>query len=203
MKDVELKLIVELMKNSRRSDRELAKALKVSQPTISRTIRKLEKEGLIREYTAIPDFYGLGFDLMSVNFVKFKPNTTLVDIEKMKKTANEFESQSGIPSILVMNGMGLDSDRILHNVPQKLLLILKTRRHNEKQSPRKRWKIREFPSRLAGQDALPAPDYDSAGKIPVPHGKGRQAKNLNESSSFGYTNNCRKGSCNGARSLKT
>jgi len=113
MKDVELKLIVELMKNSRRSDRELAKALKVSQPTISRTIRKLEKEGLIREYTAIPDFYGLGFDLMSVNFVKFKTSTTTEDIERMKKTANELESQSGIPSILVMNGMGLDSDRIL------------------------------------------------------------------------------------------
>jgi DNA-binding Lrp family transcriptional regulator len=45
MKDSELRLTAELMKNSRRSDRELAKALGVSQPMISRMIKKLEKEG--------------------------------------------------------------------------------------------------------------------------------------------------------------
>lgn len=44
MKDVELKLISELLKNSRRSDRELAKTLGVSQPTVSRTLKRLEKE---------------------------------------------------------------------------------------------------------------------------------------------------------------
>jgi hypothetical protein len=38
VKDVELKLIYELIKNSRRSDRELARVLKVSQPTVSRMI---------------------------------------------------------------------------------------------------------------------------------------------------------------------
>ena len=40
VKDTEVKLISELMKDSRRSDRELAKTIGVSQPTISRTIRK-------------------------------------------------------------------------------------------------------------------------------------------------------------------
>lgn len=53
MKDIEVRIISELMKNSRRSDRELAKAIGVSQPTISRTIKRLEKEGYIREYTMI------------------------------------------------------------------------------------------------------------------------------------------------------
>jgi len=53
LKDVELKSISELMKSSRRSDRELAKAIGVSQPTISRTIKRLEKEKLIKEYTMI------------------------------------------------------------------------------------------------------------------------------------------------------
>ena len=56
MKEVELKLISELMKNSRRSDREVAKAIGISQPTVSRTISRLEKEGVIKEYTIIPDF---------------------------------------------------------------------------------------------------------------------------------------------------
>jgi DNA-binding Lrp family transcriptional regulator len=56
MKDIERRLISELMKNSRRSDRELAKALGTSQPTITRTRGKLEREGIIKEYTMIPDF---------------------------------------------------------------------------------------------------------------------------------------------------
>jgi len=59
MKNVEWKLISELMKDSRRSDRELAQAIGVSQPTVSRTIKKLEKEGYIKEYTIIPDFHKL------------------------------------------------------------------------------------------------------------------------------------------------
>jgi DNA-binding Lrp family transcriptional regulator len=43
MKDVQLKLISERMKNCRRSDRELAKVIGVSQPTASRLIEKLER----------------------------------------------------------------------------------------------------------------------------------------------------------------
>jgi len=47
LKDVELKFISELMKNSRRSDRELARVLGLSQPTVGRMMKKLEKEGII------------------------------------------------------------------------------------------------------------------------------------------------------------
>jgi DNA-binding Lrp family transcriptional regulator len=42
MKDVELRLISELMKNSRRSDKELAKVIGVSQPTVTRIRLKLQ-----------------------------------------------------------------------------------------------------------------------------------------------------------------
>ena len=63
MKLLELRLIAELMKNSRRSDRVLAKVLGVSQPTVTRTRTSLEKRGLI-EYTAIPDFGELGYGLL-------------------------------------------------------------------------------------------------------------------------------------------
>jgi DNA-binding Lrp family transcriptional regulator len=70
MKNVELKLISELMKNSRRSYRELAKAVGVSQPTVSRTLKKLEKEGYIKEYTMIPDFLKLGYQIMGVTLIK-------------------------------------------------------------------------------------------------------------------------------------
>jgi DNA-binding Lrp family transcriptional regulator len=48
MKGVEVRIIAELMKNCRRSDRELAQAIGVSQPTVSRTIERLEREGVIK-----------------------------------------------------------------------------------------------------------------------------------------------------------
>ncbi len=50
-KDVEIRILVELMRNSRRSDREIAKSVGVSQPTVSRIIGKLERIGAIREFT--------------------------------------------------------------------------------------------------------------------------------------------------------
>jgi DNA-binding Lrp family transcriptional regulator len=72
LKDIELKILTELMKNSRRSDRALAKAVGVSQPTVSRTIGKLQKEGYIKEFTIIPDFKKIGFAVMSIMVSKVK-----------------------------------------------------------------------------------------------------------------------------------
>ncbi|MBS7616044.1 Lrp/AsnC family transcriptional regulator [Candidatus Bathyarchaeota archaeon] len=63
-------LLYELMKDSKRSDRELAKVVKVSQPTITRMRRTLEKSGYIREYTVIPAFEKLGFEILALNFVE-------------------------------------------------------------------------------------------------------------------------------------
>ena len=54
IKEVEWKLISELMKNSRRSDRELAKTIGVSQPTVSRLIKRLEKEGQGKDLRLLP-----------------------------------------------------------------------------------------------------------------------------------------------------
>lgn len=65
LKDIELKLISELIKNSRRSDRELAKAIGISQPTVSRIRVRLEKQRLI-DYSAVPDLAKLGFEIISV-----------------------------------------------------------------------------------------------------------------------------------------
>ena len=65
----ESNLIFELMKDSRRSDRELAHVMGVSQPTVSRIIKKLQKGGVIKEYTVIPDFRKLGFEILAITFL--------------------------------------------------------------------------------------------------------------------------------------
>ncbi|NIO38282.1 winged helix-turn-helix transcriptional regulator, partial [Candidatus Bathyarchaeota archaeon] len=50
-KELPHQLLRELLKNSKRSDRELAKILGVSQPTVTRTRNRLEKNGMIQDYT--------------------------------------------------------------------------------------------------------------------------------------------------------
>ncbi len=62
-------LLYELMKDSKRSDRELAKAIGVSQPTITRMRKNLENLEYIREYTVIPALEKIGFEILALNFL--------------------------------------------------------------------------------------------------------------------------------------
>lgn len=70
-----LKLLQELIKGARRSDRELAKVLKTSQPTITRKRAMLEREGYIKEYTVIPELGKMGYEIIAVSFLAFSETT--------------------------------------------------------------------------------------------------------------------------------
>ena len=113
MKDIELKLISELMKNSRRSDRELAKTIHVSQPTVSRMIKKLEKNGVIEEYTMIPNFSKLGFNILTLVFTKMKKELTQDLIRKVRERVREDEKENPSSVLMALGGLGIDSDRVL------------------------------------------------------------------------------------------
>ena len=66
-----LKLLFELMKNAKRSDREIAKIIGVSQPTITRMRQRLEKTAIV-DYTVIPDWTELGFEILAQTLVNTK-----------------------------------------------------------------------------------------------------------------------------------
>jgi DNA-binding Lrp family transcriptional regulator len=109
-KDVELRLISELMKNSRRSDRELARVLGTSQPTVSRMIGRLEKEGIIKEYTMIPDFIKLGYQIMGVSFGRLdEPQRNGTTAESLKAVA-ETEQKHPYASLMAVRGSGMEKD---------------------------------------------------------------------------------------------
>lgn len=112
MRSLELRLLVELMKNSRRSDRELSKELGVSPATIKRLVKKLEKDGYIKEYTVIPDFNKLGFEIMSITFAKTKDEVSKNELEDTRKRIWKIFDENPPPSIMTMNGMGRDSNRV-------------------------------------------------------------------------------------------
>jgi DNA-binding Lrp family transcriptional regulator len=116
LKVVEWKLIAELMKNSRRSDRELSKVIGVSQPTVSRMVKRLETEGFIKEYTMIPDFRKLGYELVALTFLKLKGSLSHEETRKARETVRERIKESKFPIVMLERGMGLGYDGLLVSV---------------------------------------------------------------------------------------
>jgi DNA-binding Lrp family transcriptional regulator len=112
MKEVEFRVLAELMSDSRRSDRELAKIIGVSQPTVTRTRLKLEKEGYIKEYTVIPDFSKIGYSMCAFTFAKFE---TTKDLDAMRKAIKRYgERLSEIPqAVLIERGLGSNADGLV------------------------------------------------------------------------------------------
>jgi len=81
LKAKSMKLLLELLKDSKRSDREISKVLGVSQPTISRMRQRLTDKGIIQEFTVIPNFGKIGFQIMAISSFKLK----VEDIEGLTK----------------------------------------------------------------------------------------------------------------------
>jgi len=113
MKQIELKLVSELMKNSRRSDRELSKVLGVSQPTVTRLRSRLEKEGIIKEYTMIPDFLKIGYHLLGLTFVKLKRTLAPEEVENARKRTQLALAKSSFGIIMLERGLGLGYDGVI------------------------------------------------------------------------------------------
>jgi DNA-binding Lrp family transcriptional regulator len=101
-----MRLLWEYLKDSNRSDRQLAKLMGVSQPTVSRMKNRLLEKGLVRHFSAIPDFAKMGYEIMAFSFVKFNMDQ-LKEIEDKAK----WWAQSH-PEIIFssrVEGMGMDA----------------------------------------------------------------------------------------------
>jgi DNA-binding Lrp family transcriptional regulator len=104
------KLLFEMLKNSRRSDRDLAKVLGVSQPTVTRMRQRLEKE-YITTYTLIPDFAKAGYEIAAFTFCKSKTYDK-AESEKMERHAREwFRKYPNV--IFAADGEGLGKDAVM------------------------------------------------------------------------------------------
>jgi DNA-binding Lrp family transcriptional regulator len=90
MKRTARKLLAELLKDCHRSDRELAKTVEMSQPTVTRMRSELVKEGFIKEFTIIPDLAKLGYEIIAISFAKMKtiPELSEKATEWMNKYPN-------------------------------------------------------------------------------------------------------------------
>jgi DNA-binding Lrp family transcriptional regulator len=111
LKTIDYKLLWELMKNSRRSDRELAKVLGTSQPTVSRRRIIIEKN-FIDGYTAIPKWEKIGFELVAFTFVKHKIKYAKPEVREagFRKVEEWMMEQPNV--ILAIDGQGMGWDGV-------------------------------------------------------------------------------------------
>ena len=107
LRDMDRKILSELLKNSRLSDRQIAKLVDTSQPTVTRRRTMLEKE-VIEGYTTIPKWDKLGYEIIAITFLKsrvrFSSQTT-----KRKATEKGGRWVMKQPNIIMVsegNGMG-------------------------------------------------------------------------------------------------
>ncbi len=115
LKTIDYKLMFELMKDSHRSDRQLAKALGVSQPTVTRR-RAILEENYIDGYTIIPKFGKIGFEIAAFTFLKskLKQKTGQEKEEALKKLNEWYTKQPNV--LLVQHGRGMGWDAICISV---------------------------------------------------------------------------------------
>jgi len=64
--NIDIKILKELVKNARLSYREIARRTRLSVNTVASRIENLEKEGIIKGYTAILDTEKLGYDVIAI-----------------------------------------------------------------------------------------------------------------------------------------
>jgi DNA-binding Lrp family transcriptional regulator len=109
LKSIDYKLLWELLKNSRRSDRELAKALGTSQPTVTRKRANIEKN-FIDGYTAIPKWEKIGFEIVAFTFVRHNIKYAKPEVrqETFRKVEEWMMKQPSVIFAIDGQGMGWD-----------------------------------------------------------------------------------------------
>ncbi|QQR92357.1 MAG: Lrp/AsnC family transcriptional regulator [Candidatus Iainarchaeum archaeon] len=70
-------VFLELSKNARLSDRELAQRLKTSQPTVTRIRSRLLQEQFIDRFMALPNLQKLGLHFQAITFIKAHSPATI------------------------------------------------------------------------------------------------------------------------------
>ncbi len=120
LKEIEQKMLSELIKNSRRSDRERAKAIGASQPTATRIRTKLEKEGFVKEYTAVPNFSKAGYKILAITFMKLDVKTSLPEnnFAEFRKIHYQVFEKDPNALLFVKRGMGLGYDAVIISLHQ-------------------------------------------------------------------------------------
>jgi len=106
----EKQVLLELLKNCKVSDQEIAKKIKTSRPTIFKIRKRLEKEGIIKNYIPLIDFEKLGIYLQSVILYRWKDYSKTKELEENIKF---IRSQPEIILFIKGEGIGSKTDLLI------------------------------------------------------------------------------------------
>ena len=93
-------ILEELMKDSRKTTKAIAKELDIPRATVHDRIVKMEQKEIIRRYTAVPDFSQLGIGVTAFILVQFGPQEGL----SQRETAEEISDLKGIYEVHMISG---------------------------------------------------------------------------------------------------
>jgi DNA-binding Lrp family transcriptional regulator len=106
----EKEVLIELLKNGRKSDQEIARTIKTSRPTVARIRKRLEQRGLIQGYSTYTKFEELGLTVNAVILYRW------VDYSKKKELTKSIEFVRKQPEVVMFikgEGMGSKTNVII------------------------------------------------------------------------------------------
>ena len=161
LKPLDLKILSELMKNSKISDRTLAKKLGVSQPTVTRRRAGLEKKQLL-DYTVIPNLKKLGYGIIAITFIKYKPGAKL-DLRQQPELFNKKirDYLELFPNIILMSsGSGLGFQGTSLSVHRTYSEYIKFRRETEMHWSKYINNVESFVISVTGDNVIRLPSFE-------------------------------------------
>lgn len=106
----EKQVLMELIKNCKISDQEIARKLKTSRPTILKIRKRLEKKEIIKGYTSLIDFEKIGLNLQAVILYRWKDYSKSEELESIVKFT------ISLPEVILFvkgEGVGSKTDLII------------------------------------------------------------------------------------------
>jgi DNA-binding Lrp family transcriptional regulator len=128
--EIDRKLLTELLKDSKRSYRELARAINVSAATVITHVQRLESAGVIQNYTVTIDFERLGYELTVITEIivsRGKLLETQEEIGKLPYVCGVYDVTGEIDSIVIAK---FKNRRALSEFPKALLSMEYVERTN-------------------------------------------------------------------------
>lgn len=93
-------ILEELIKDSRKTTKAIARELGIPRATVHDRIVKMEQKQTIRKYTAVPDFSQLGLGVIAFVLVQFESEKGL----SQRDTADDIASIPGIFEVHMISG---------------------------------------------------------------------------------------------------
>lgn len=97
-------VLIELLKDGRNSDQEIARRIKTSRPTVTKVRRRLEEKNIILGYTPYVNFEQIGIHVNALTLFKWN------DYSKKKELLDTVKHISGLPQVIMfIRGEGIGS----------------------------------------------------------------------------------------------